>query len=56
MKPSIELILIPLVLAGLYLAASWHLFFFASCDTVREHWLLVQTPARCITHGASGNW
>jgi hypothetical protein len=26
----------------------FYLFYFASCDEVKDNWLIVQTPARCI--------
>lgn len=46
----------PIIAAVVYFCLSGYVFLFAPCETAHDFWMLVYTPGRCITHGASGNW
>lgn len=43
------LVVLWLILASVYIVYYGYVFYFASCETVRANWFLVDNPARCIT-------
>lgn len=40
---------IVLIILGIVLiAGQGYLFYFASCETVKDYWMLTHVPGRCI--------
>lgn len=40
--------LLCIVVAVSFLLIEFYLFYFASCSTLGDYWLIVQMPGRCI--------